>query len=297
MRYAAGDDIYREYPTNYYICRGSYKDSDFQDGKNVRVQNGFGSDAEWEFYYCNMENEWEKIECPPGQKLVYSDQDGLECELEEVEPIEAVFFDIQEVPADGAENGFMAGFKITGDELEEFNNTAGFPIYMVHSECWMGDDNERPGSTGKSTVMRTYVDEDGDGGFQDLYSVGTIPPRENVNNRTYSCIWGVNSPGWSSEFKDVNVYASTEVEPVQGRDSGKETKNYNFIRSKSSDTFGGLPRTGTWSKYKHEDSGGKEQREYIQGTEEYMIGGEVPYCPTNSRWESGDNPLDNIICG
>ncbi|RXK51711.1 hypothetical protein [Halorientalis pallida] len=166
----------------------------------------------------------------------------------------------------------------------------GFQPQKVDAECWMGEDNERPVSVDNSTVFTSTYD-----GTGDLYAIAEIPGRDEVNEETYSCVWGMKNVGSTA---DTNVYESTNNDPLLAKDGGKTEITYNTIESRyaGADISTGTPRN-VWADYQHPTDGGLDQRTYGLNNH-FFLNGEYPYCSGNDAFGTLRNTdvLDNIIC-
>lgn len=276
--------------TFFFACRGDYRGTDISDSQLVKVQEGSLGAYRWQHYRCAMNGTWREVNCDPGMELVRDPSGSFQCQLRPPRTIEATYFNILDVPYSGRENGYIAGFKIPDAEIAKYEQVMGFEPEEVDAECWMGEDDERPTSSGDA-VMFTSTYEGGD-----LWALGNIPGRDGVNNETYSCVWGMKNVGSTA---DTNVYESTNNNPLLARDGGKQDITYNNIESRytAADISEGTPRD-VWQDYKSKSdtAEGQDERSYISGTDEFMLDNEVPYCSSNAYWSSTSSVLSNIIC-
>ncbi len=288
--------------TYFFVCRGDYRGTDRASSKMVKVQEDVSgspltTEYEWTYYRCNMNNDWEEVECEPGTSLQEAQEDVYECEPEEPVTVDVEFFNLSDVPMNNAQTGFVTGFKIDSDEMDKYNQLMGTEVESIDAECWMGHDDKRP--TDENDVGTFQVDYSG---YGDAWVLGQIPFRESVSNSTYSCAWGFSDEAEYSDYsppvrQEHGIFESTRHPPLRSVDSGKINIDYAEIENqygylKSGNRIDESPsRDDLWTPYSSGDT-----RSYVTDTNEDMFSyiNSFPYCETPTNPES---ILENILCG
>jgi hypothetical protein len=284
--------------SKFFICRdvpsSDYTGNNIESSKLVKVQKS-PSGSEWKYYRCSEDNDWVEIDCPPGKIFEPTPQPG--CVKKNRVFVEATFFDLQGVPNVSTGDNIVAGFMIDQGQIGKYEATIGKELKNIDAECWMGEDNNRPGTSGTGTFRLSYS------GSGPAWVLGEIPFRSSADNSTYSCIWGFSEKpdygagGTGSPIQDPGIYESTRNEPVIAVDGGRAQKNYTkdivqrYNALSTSRINEGLSRTQLWDPYS-----GLDSRTSVGPSTEDMfsyLGGEFPYCNTPS---SPNQILDNIIC-
>jgi hypothetical protein len=275
-----GDPLSRADTTHFYVCRTDYKGTKPSNSKVVKVQEASRSVMvdNWKYYRCNEANEWQRIECPPGQK-VDRESGKLECVNKDPVTVNVKFFDISGVPQRSSGDSIIAGFKIESGEVDKYENFMDEELNQIDAECWMGDDDRYPGTrdTPSSETGKFTLNYQGSGA---AWVLGEIPYRTGVKNNTYSCVWGFSDKKASRSPDDYNIKASTRVDPFRSVEGSRAPIDYSTLRSEYSDFRSnelekGISRDNLWTPY----SGG-DSRPYVDSTQTDMFGypNELPYC-------------------
>ncbi|NMI88944.1 hypothetical protein GLU26_00365 [Nanohaloarchaea archaeon] len=290
-----GDPLSRADTTHFYVCRTDYKGTKPSNSKVVKVQEASRSVMvdNWKYYRCNEANDWQRIECPPGQK-VEERANKLECVDKDPVTVDVDFFNMSGVPQKSSGDSIIAGFKIESSEVAKYESFMDEDLKQVDAECWMGDDDQRPGTSGTGTFRLNY---DGSG---DAWVLGEIPYRTGVNNNTYSCIWGFSQEAVYTSTSPPrlltpSIYASTRVIPFQSVEGGRSDKDYSTIRNEYINLGAGeldesVSRSDLWDPYSTGDD-----RPYVDSTQTDMFSysDAFPYCTTPTTPSS---VLANIVC-
>ena len=290
-----GDPLSRADTTHFYVCRTDYKGTKPSNSKVVKVQEASRSVMvdNWKYYRCNEANDWQRIECPPGQK-VEERANKLECVDKDPVTVDVDFFNMSGVPQKSSGDSIIAGFKIESSEVAKYESFMDEDLKQVDAECWMGDDDQRPGTSGTGTFRLNY---DGSG---DAWVLGEIPYRTGVNNNTYSCIWGFSQEAVYTSTSPPrlltpSIYASTRVDPFQSVEGGRFDKDYSTIRNEYINLGAGeldesVSRSDLWDPYSTGDD-----RPYVDSTQTDMFSysDAFPYCTTPTTPSS---VLANIVC-
>lgn len=288
--------------TYFFVCRSQGGGSDWQGDKpsnskvvKVRqrdssVPRGFGNlEDEWEYYFCNEANDWEEVECPPGQQTRFdSITEEIECKNKDPVTIDVEFFNISDAPPKSSGSPLIAGFKVDSSEISKYEDFMGQSLKRIDAECWMGDDDPTPGTsgTGISELPGTSdtgifrLNYDGSG---DAWVLGEIPYRTGFNNNTYSCIWGFSDKKKTLSPDDYGIYESTRYPPLRSVESGKIDVDYSTLAQKRANTPNrelqeGISRNTMWRPYQT----GADTRPYIDTTlsqtDMFNYPDEFPYC-------------------
>jgi hypothetical protein len=300
--------------THFYVCRNHPTDSNWQgtqpsNSKVVKVQQKEPAGNlvdEWKYYRCNTLNDWEEVECEPGQEVA-DEGSGLECVNKDPVTVEVQFFNMSSVPRPSGAAGdtIKAGFKIESSEIQKYEDLMGEALKRIDAECWMGDDDQRPSSESASGTFRLNYDQIGSG---DAWVLGKIPYRNGVNNQTYSCVWGFSEEaeystgGIGSVLLNEGIYESTRNRPLRSVEGSRINVNYTktiqpeYINlAKPTELDERVDRADLWTPYSSEDT-----RSYIDSTEEDMFDApfdETPYCE-QPPYSTGalQKVYDEIIC-
>jgi hypothetical protein len=284
--------------SKFFICRdvpgSDYTGNNIESSKLVKVQKS-PSGSEWKYYRCSEDNDWVEIDCPPGKIFEPTPQPG--CVDKDQVFVEATFFDLQGVPNVSTGDNIVAGFMIDQGQIGKYETTIGKELKNIDAECWMGEDNNYPGTSGTGTFRLSYS------GSGPAWVLGEIPFRSSADNSTYSCIWGFSEKpdygagGTGSPIQDPGIYESTRNKPVIAVDGGRAQVNYTkdivqrYNALSTSRINEGLTHAQLWDPYS-----GLDSRTSVGPSTEDMfsyLGGEFPYCNTPS---SPNQILDNIIC-
>lgn len=289
----------KESKTNFYVCRGDYRGTDIDSSEVVKVQQGLPADPEgasWEYYRCNMDNEWVQDLCPPGQEIRYDqDQGEVDCENLEDINIQATFFNVTNISFNS--QSYTTGFKINRSELDKYQDIIGDPA-TVDAECWIGEDNQRPANPDGSVVFSAQ-----DPGTGDLWMLEKLPARSNADNSTYSCLWGLRNTGGDST---MNIFDTSNNDPVNSMDGGRMDIKFTDLQDKTTLTSTNKLARWVWDLYEKPEDGGYDSREIVNDQAHFMFDEEFPYCRGTSFWTpplsnrtlvDGDpEQLQNIVC-
>ncbi|MFB6241860.1 MAG: hypothetical protein ABEJ36_03600 [Candidatus Nanosalina sp.] len=301
---ASNQDKIKNENTHFYICRGSYKGSDIQSSQKVKVQYNSAScppgsvcaiDPAWKYYRCTQNKNWKEFTCPPGK--IFDNRPALrgwDCYVVEDTYINATLFNIQNIPDDTLKNGFIGGLKIPAADMNQFEKIMNRDAEHVNAECWMGDDDQR---TNGPRVKLEY-DYDGTGA---AWVLGEIPYRSGVNNKTYSCVWGLSS----YESGKTNIWESTQHSPLLGLDERRVDKNYGALESRYYDLsylysihYVSNPWSGYWGTQRdsYTDTWDEQMFRKDAGATIFTDYVEYPYCPGNEGSSMNTFSFNEIIC-
>ena len=273
---ASNSNIVSKSDTNFYVCRGDYRGTDISSSELVKVQQGSPPDASWEYYRCNMDNEWVQDTCPTGQELVFSG-DEADCEFIEDVNIRATYFNVSNVSFNAPSQGYTTGFKINRSELDKYIDVTGTPA-TVDAECWMGEDNDRPSNPDGSVTFT--ADDSGSG---DLWMLEKVPGRSSAENSTYSCIWGLRNTQADS---DENLYDTANNDPINSMDGGRIDVKWDDLQTQAASTSTSKIGRWVWDFYEKPEDGGFDYRSAVNDQYHFMFDNEFPYCEGTSFWSS-----------
>jgi len=295
----SNENIVSKEKTNFYVCRGDYRGTDIESSEVVKVQQGTGDSASWEYYRCNMDNEWVQDVCPPGQQVNYdSTEEEVDCENIESVNIRATFFNVTNISFNS--QSYTTGFKINRSELDKYQDVIGDPA-TVDAECWIGEDNQRPANSDGSVVFSAQ-----DPGTGDLWMLEKLPARSNADNSTYSCLWGLRNTGGDST---MNIFDTSNNDPINSMDGGRIDFKFEDLQAKTTETSTSEIGRWVWDLYEKPEDGGYDSREIVNDQAHFMFDEEFPYCRGTSFWNNWDNTpfirqgsagtpqqLKNIVC-
>jgi hypothetical protein len=299
--------------THFYVCRNHPSNSEWQgtepsNSKVVKVQKKVAGNLvdEWKYYHCNTFNDWDEIDCPPGQE-VDRESGELRCADKDPVTVEVDFFNMSSVPRPSGAAGdeLIAGFKISPPEIRKYENLMDQELQRIDAECWMGDDDRYPGDhdvpNDETGTFSLNYDNIGSG---DAWVLGKIPYRRGVNNQTYSCVWGFGPQKQVESFNvdgpvytESGVYESTKYRPLRSVEGDRIDVNYTKTiqpeyanLAKPSELKESVDRTDLWTPYSSEDT-----RSYVSSIEEDMFSysNAFPYCTTPT---SPSSILAEVIC-
>lgn len=277
--------------TNFYVCRGDYKGGNVDDSKVVQTQiypTGDLDEPEWNYYRCNMNNEWVQASCPPGRELVIDAGDNAECQPIDEINIQATYFNVSNVSFNAPSNGYTTGFKINRSELDKYIAATGVPA-TVDAECWMGEDNDRPSNPDGSVTFTAQ-----DSGSGDLWMLEKVPGRSSAENSTYSCIWGLRNTQADS---DENIYDTANNDPINSRDGGRIDIKFDDIQSQAASSSTSEIGRWVWDFYEKPEDGGFDYRTAVNNQYHFMFDNEFPYCEGTSFWSSVGSPERVVNAG
>lgn len=286
-----GERLNQRSDVRFYVCRGDYRGDTISNSKKVRVHDlvGQGLENQWKYYRCNMNNDWVEIECPPGMELDDTGS-GLECNVKPTETLNVDYFDIEGLKTDDAQSRFITGFRIDRSEMNKFESLFERPPNHIDAECWMGSNDRKPTDSSKKTMFELDYDSDASG---PVWVLGQMPYRENVNNGTYSCVWGFSD--YDSSMP--NLWEGTQHEPLRSIDRGKITVDYDTLQTEYSNLENNNRvhySPNIWNGY-----WGTQRDEYTSEYEEHPFRSPIvehPYCPGNEGSSEATLGINQIIC-
>jgi len=306
------DDVHSSDATNFYICRGDHSDGGYMgstadESKIVKVQQDTSSPPDNKYYRCAdgegtgywsgaTEGRWEEFTCPPGKEVrdTGTGNNPYGCRtVSSGQSVDVNFFDLENVPESNRNGPLLGGFNISGSELNTFESALGHRVDTIEAECWLGQDDQRPGD-GSQSVRITYDYADQSGGSP-AWVLGKMPWRSNpdINKSTYSCVWGFTA---NIDDGDTNLLESTRRNPLNSKEASFTTTNHSLVKEKY-ETYSGSSiseetssSVDIWDKYSGDDGRGS-----VDDTNEDMFSysNAYPYCvtPTNPS-----GILSNIQC-
>jgi hypothetical protein len=258
----------------FHLCDSSVDGIYDIEGRTVYTPN-----TEFDVNYLQCRNdEWiERPICDPSEDWRNGGR-GWDCYDKNTETIDVNFFDIEDLPYSDLTSEFVAGFRIPSDELYDLESHYDLRLDVIQAECWMGNNDNRPSADdkkGKVTVDAMDFRDSGENTipstFEDIFVLTEIPYRENVLNRTYSCIWGYN--GWYERGNDW-VYHAVNDFTLESQDAGREARTYRELQqiynTNSGSYESSLVDWFTWANYDGRD----HPPDRLNPIEQ-----EHPYCP------------------
>lgn len=267
----------------FHICDSEVDGQYYMDGKNVYSPgNNFNSD-----YFECRDNQWiQREQCPPGYEWANRDE-GWKCYEKEPVTIDVNLLNVTNVGYQDFYSGYTAGIKIPSDEATKFETLYDAELQEVTAECWMGKEDERPSDP--SLKMQVTADIDGfrftnprvSNSLSNIWVLGNIPYRDAdtgaSNNKTYSCVWGMNGEGQYGK----DIYQGVNGNDVNGfklnsRDDGSIEMDVSAVRDMQNLYSDHLHNSVNWGSYSNDDRSGisgDSVNPFISPNREY------PYCP------------------
>lgn len=292
--------------TYFFVCRGNYMGNDISSSKMVKVQEYVGSGLsnifdidyyEWQWHRCDMNKNWIEVNCDPGMQIEQLVSGNYDCVEKDPVQVKADYFNIQDLKSTTATGGFITGFKIDRSEIEKFTDVMGRPPKTIDAECWLGNNDQRPGSSKRMQVEYDYNPSES----RDVWVLGEMPWRTGVNNYTYSCLYGMAN----QDSSKPNIWEGTRNPPLTSFDEERINRDYSFLKNKYEDlimdgTLDPFPSGGTFSGY-----WGTQRNRYITQWDEHPFRDNFstyetfPYCDGTLRppQEPPTWPDADIICG
>jgi hypothetical protein len=272
----------------FHLCDSSVDGIHDIEGRTVYSPR---TDFDVNYLQCRN-NQWiERPQCDPEEEWE-NGADGWGCYEKDPETIDVDFFNLEDVPYSDLTSEFLAGFRISSDELYDLESHYGnVKLQDVQAECWMGNNDNRPSSDsekGKVSVSATSFRDSGSettpSTFEEMYVLTQVPYRENVINSTYSCIWGYY--GLYGPDNNQGLFQAVNDFTLKSRDSGKQSISYRELQQIYSSNSGSYNSGLTWEW--DQDLGLIDSREH-DTNELNPIEQEHPYCP-------GPPSGNDVIC-
>lgn len=278
----------------FHLCDTSVQGiHDIED----RVVYSPGDDFDADNFICKNDEWIERPECAPSEEFRDGSR-GWDCYEKDPTTVDVKYLDIENVPYEDLTSSFLGGFKIPSDQLYDFEyHYYPTPVRLKHvqAECWMGNNDNRPSSENKKGKVRVDASDFRDSGpdqvpsnFEDMWVVTQIPHRENVMNRTYSCVYGFDAR--FGEYEDTMFQAVNDF-TLKSRDSGKITIDYRNLQEIYNSNQGSFTDGLHWAwdstgdaRSTRFDAGGAYSDDKLNPFEQ-----EHPYCP-------GPPNNNDVIC-
>ena len=264
----------------FHVCDSSVDSFTTMDGKNVYSP---GDNFDSDYFECRDYQWIEREQCLPGYEWRDGDDDW-KCYEKQPVTIDVNPLNVTDVEYQDYFSGYTAGIKIPGDEATKFETLYDGELQEVTVECWMGKENERPSDS--SLKMQVTADVDGfrpsgratvgGAGLSDIWVLGNLPYRDSAtgatNNKTYSCVWGMNGEGryGSDIYQGVNDFL------VNSRDAGAIEMDVSAVRDQQDLNSANYESNVNWGSYSNDDRSGISGDSVNPFTSPIL---EYPYCP------------------
>lgn len=268
----------------FHLCDTSVQGiHDIED----RVVYSPGDDFDADNFVCKDDQWIERPECKPSEEFRDGSR-GWNCYEKDPTTIDVQYLDIKNVPYGDFTSSFLGGFKIPASQLYDFEYHY-YPnevrLEHVQAECWMGNNDNRPSSDSKKGEIRVDASNYRDSGpdtvpsnFEDMWVLTQIPYREDVINKTYSCVYGFDAR--FGAYEDVMFQAVNDF-TLNSKDSGKIEVDYRNLEDIYSNNQGSYTDGLHWAW----DSSGDDRSSRFDAGGDYSdsqlnpFEQEHPYCP------------------